>query len=395
MLALQLRKKCPELGVLAGLGLGAGLMYFADPERGHRRRIHARDKINWAIHHGEKAVDRSFRDLTNRVHGLIAQVVGAVLPERIPDEVLVDRVRARLGRLVCHPGAIDVNVADGRVILKGDVLAQDFPRLLRGVGCMAGVREVIDNVNVHAEPADVPALQGKQTVTGECFELLRPRWTPATRVVIGLGGLGLMVLAARRRGLLGAGLGLVGSGMFFRSVTNIGPVEGIGLDRHAPGITLQKTAVINAPVKRVFELLMDPEKLPRVLDHVEEVKKVDEKHYHWTVRGPGGAPLSWDSEITQIVPNEMLAWASSPGAVVKNAGVVQFEPTGDGGTRVHIRMRYMPPGGFLGHTVAELLDADPKHMLDRDLVRLKSLVERGKTTIHHHHVKIEDLEDEK
>jgi uncharacterized membrane protein len=181
--------------------------------------------------------------------------------------------------------------------------------------------------------------------------------------------------------------------MLVRSITNIGPLEGIGLDPNASGITLQKTTTINAPVERVFDLLVNPEKLPRVMDHVREITKIDDSHYHWTVIGPAGTPLSWDSEITRIIPNELLAWRSSPGATVKNYGAVQFEPTGNCGTRVHIRMHYLPPGGYLGHSVAELLDMDAKHILDDDLARLKSLVERGSATVHHHKVKLEDVED--
>jgi len=193
--------------------------------------------------------------------------------------------------------------------------------------------------------------------------------------------------------MIGSVMGLAGSGMLVRSITNVGPLEGMGLDQTAPGITLQKTTIINAPVERVFDLLVNPEKLPRVMDHVREVTKVDDTHYHWTVIGPAGTPLSWNSEITRLIPNELLAWRSGPGAAVKNDGVVQFEPTGNGGTRVHIRMHYLPPGGYLGHSVAELLDLDAKHVLDDDLARLKSLVERGSATVHHHKVKIEDLEE--
>ena len=131
-------------------------------------------------------------------------------------------------------------------------------------------------------------------------------------------------------------MGLAGSGMLVRSITNVGPLEGMGLDPAAPGITLQKTTTFDAPVERVFDLLVNPEKLPRVMDHVREVTKVDDTHYHWTVIGPVGTPLSWDSEITRIIPNELLAWRSSPGAAVKNDGVVQFQSTENGGTRVHI-----------------------------------------------------------
>ncbi|MGI9102608.1 MAG: SRPBCC family protein [Terriglobales bacterium] len=383
-----------HLGILAGLGLGAGIMYLADPGRGRRRRATACDKLTSTLNHAERAVGRTLHDLGHRAQGAMSETVAALLPERVPDEVLRDRVRTRLGRLTAHPGAIEVAVKDGRVRLTGDVLDEDHCRVFLGVRLIRGVREVTDELQPHAEPGEVPGLQGAGTPRGcEGFELLRARWTPGTRGVMGAAGIALAVLGARRRGWSGAGMGLAGLGMLVRSLTNRGPVEGMGFDPKSPGITVQKTATIDAPVERVFELLMNPERLPSVMEHIQEVKKIDETHYHWTAEGPGGVPLGWDTEITNIIPNQLLAWRSTPGATIRNAGVVQFVPAGEGSTRVHIRMSYMPPGGLVGHTIAELLDIDPKHELDRDMARFKSLLERGKTRAHHKRVTMDDIED--
>jgi uncharacterized membrane protein len=41
-------------------------------------------------------------------------------------------------------------------------------------------------------------------------------------------------------------------------------------------------------------------------------------------------------------------------------------------------LRYLPPGGALGHTLACLFGADPKRSLDADLMRMKSMLESGK-----------------
>lgn len=397
MLAITLRKKFPELGILVGIATGAALAYFGDPYRGRRRRAHARDKVTHLTNVAEKAIDRSFRDLTNRAHGLFAEALDFVLPSCVPDEVLLERVRTRLGRLVSHPGALEVRVVDGHVMLRGDVLLEEAPRLAEGLAAIPGVRELIDQTTVHEEPGSCPGLQGKHVVRqGQCMGVSGP-WTPATRAVIGATGIGLMLggMFTLKKGqrCLASVMGLTGSGMLVRSITNVGPLEGMGLDPSATGITVQKTTSIDAPVERVFDLLADPSRLPNVMEHVREVSKVDDAHYHWTVIGPAGTPLSWDSEITKIIPNELLAWRSGPGAAVKNDGVVQFERTDDGGTRVHVRMHYLPPGGYLGHSVAELLDVDAKHILDDDMSRLKSLLEKGSATVRHKKVRIEDVEE--
>jgi uncharacterized membrane protein len=63
---------------------------------------------------------------------------------------------------------------------------------------------------------------------------------------------------------------------------------------------------------------------------------------------------------------------------VAHAGRVRFAPAGDGRTRVQIRMSYNPPGGWLGHGVASMFGVDPKHSLDSDLVRMKTLIETGR-----------------
>jgi len=62
--------------------------------------------------------------------------------------------------------------------------------------------------------------------------------------------------------------------------------------------------------------------------------------------------------------------------------MVRFESCQDG-TRVHIDMWYRPFGGLVGHAVARVLGFDPKRRIDRDLVRMKALLENGRTRAHH------------
>jgi uncharacterized membrane protein len=84
--------------------------------------------------------------------------------------------------------------------------------------------------------------------------------------------------------------------------------------------------------------------------------------------------------VTKRVPARLLAWKSVESEPVQSAGIVRFDPNNQGGTRVTVRLAYNPPAGSIGHAVASLLGADPKQAMDEDLVRLKSLLETGKTT---------------
>jgi len=76
----------------------------------------------------------------------------------------------------------------------------------------------------------------------------------------------------------------------------------------------------------------------------------------------------------------VIAWRSVPGSMVEIAGQVRFQPLSNERTRVDVRLSYAPPAGAVGHAVAALFGADPKHAMDEDLLRLKSLLEEGRTT---------------
>ena len=102
--------------------------------------------------------------ISHRAAGLLARARGVLRRQPVDDGVLVERVRAKLGRLVSHPHAVDVNAIDGYVRLRGAVLQSEVPRLVRAVARVPGVRDVINALNVRLS-ADNPALQGGRTRT--------------------------------------------------------------------------------------------------------------------------------------------------------------------------------------------------------------------------------------
>ncbi len=146
--------------LLTGLGVGVGLMYFLDPERGRRRRALVRDRIVSSAHASGAVVGATGRDVKHRAAGMAARVRNLRHGEAPDDEVLLERVRAQLGRLVSHPRAIDVEVEDGRVTLRGPILSAEVPRLLSSVQRVGGVRDVVNALDEHEEAGHVPALQG-------------------------------------------------------------------------------------------------------------------------------------------------------------------------------------------------------------------------------------------
>ena len=146
-----------EVTLLAGgIGLGAALMYMLDPDRGRRRRALLRDQLVRVAHGTPDAVGAAARDLSNRARGLAAGVGSMLSSEEVSDEVLVARVRSKMGRVVSHPHAIEVTAAQGRVTLGGPVLAHEVEHLLSGVSRVRGVADVESRLEVHADAGNVP-----------------------------------------------------------------------------------------------------------------------------------------------------------------------------------------------------------------------------------------------
>jgi uncharacterized membrane protein len=379
------------LTLSGGVLLGAGLMYVLDPSRGRRRRALLRDKLIHTAHKTGHGIDATARDLANRARGLLAEARLRMRDGDVPDEVLKARVRAGLGGAVSHPRAIEVTASNGRVRLGGPVLAHEVAGLLARVAAVPGVAEVEDRLEVHEQAGDVPGLQGGPARAGGQFELRPACWAPAPQFVASLGGAGLVLYGASRRGVFGTALGAVGLGLLARGIANL-PLRrlaGVGAGRRA--VSFQKTITVDAPVERVFEFWSRYENFPRFMSHVREVRQAASGQSHWIVAGPAGAPIEWDAVVTKYETNRALAWKTVPNSVVAHAGVARFEPTADGGTRLDIKLSYNPPAGAMGHVVATLFGVDPQRTMDDDLVRLKSLLEAGKATAHGEEVTLAEV----
>lgn len=152
--------------LVAGAGLGAGLIYLCDPRAGRQRRARTR------------------------------RVLARLGRRQLSDEAIAARVRRVLARSVSHPRSITVDVKRGHVVLGGPVIAREVDGLLRRVRRVRGVRGVRSRLEAHDWAADVPGLQGvaerPRRLAG--WEVLDWRWPAGAGFV---GGTALGALAAR------------------------------------------------------------------------------------------------------------------------------------------------------------------------------------------------------
>lgn len=378
---------------LASIGIGAALMYFLDPQSGRRRRSSARDQGVHALHEANDALDVASRDLENRIRGAVASFGSTLRHEPAADEILVERVRSKLGRVSSHPHAIEVGCEGGTITLEGPVLAREMRHVLSAVSRVRGVGKVVNRLEPHRSTEPIPALQGGAP-RREVFELLQTNWAPGPRLLVGTAGALALVSGLRRGGFFGAAFALGGGLALARSITNLETkrIFGIGAGRRA--IDLTKTIEVNAPIEQVFAWLSAPERFPKFMSHVRSVERASDGGYRWTVSGPAGMDVTWTAVVTKLEPNELIAWRTEPGSIVGHAGSLRFESTPDGRTRIGLRMSYGPPAGVIGHVFAKLLGADPKRQIDEDFIRFKSLMEQGKATAHGETVLRDELEPE-
>lgn len=197
--------------LLSGIGLGAGLMYLLDPAGGRQRRTLVRNKGTQAWSTGSGVVRKTSTHVGNRAKGLAAGVSSRLRREdEVPDEVIVARVRSKMGRYVAQPSLIGVVAEDGRVALTGPVQASEAGPLLGAVQAVKGVQEVDDRLEVQ---------EGQAAGDFAGFAADASRWSRLrdSRVVSGL----------KRRETLGAvALSTVALGLLARNLArrNDGPM---------------------------------------------------------------------------------------------------------------------------------------------------------------------------
>jgi uncharacterized membrane protein len=182
---------------------------------------------------------------------------------------------------------------------------------------------------------------------------------------------------ARIAGAMGAVLGV--TVVDYLTARRLGRSQ---VGRLTPGversIEVTKTMTIGLGADEVYRFWRDLQNLPRFMAHLESVVVQGDRRSRWTAKGPGGKTFSWDAEIIEDRPNELIAWRSMPGAEVPNTGTVRFLPAPGGrGTELRVDLTYDPPAGMFGATVAKLLGKEPGEQIEGDLRRFKQVMETG------------------
>ena len=221
--------------LLGGAAVGAAAMYVLDPDKGKRRRALVRDKTRALVADTRDAFGVAARDATHRIEGMRARARRLLTNAPVPDDLqLIERVRARMGRLVSHPHAIQVGANNGRITLSGPVLRHEMQRLLDAIRSVWGVSEVEDRLVAHDHADAISSLQGGVEKHYAQPLFMRESWAPGIRGAALLGGAVLSLYGMRQRSLAGCALTGAGLALALRAALNQPITRLAGLPGHEP-----------------------------------------------------------------------------------------------------------------------------------------------------------------
>ncbi|MEO8537177.1 MAG: hypothetical protein ABI533_06595 [Betaproteobacteria bacterium] len=236
--------------------LGAVAMYSLDPDKGSRRRARSRQRAARMLVRARRALRATVRDMRHRYHGLRFRARHVLdLRTTAEDLILIERVRARMGRVVSHPHALQVGARAGKITLSGLVLSSEAAPLLAAARAVWGVRSVDDSLVRHATADTVPRLRGTRARPPD-----HDRWPPALRAAALIAGGSLVARALHRRSPSRTLIGLLGAALVVRAAGNhaladvIDPRRRRSAPMSARGLTDTAASPATWPARRVRAL---------------------------------------------------------------------------------------------------------------------------------------------
>lgn len=145
------------LKLMLSAATGAGLMYFLDPDRGRRWRAIARDRLAGSVRSSVRQGERAGGAASAEAYGLAQRARHPADVEKAPasDAALEAKVETVLFADQSFPkGRVNVNVEDGRVVLRGELEhPDDIAATETRVRKIAGVRDVENLLHLPNTPA--------------------------------------------------------------------------------------------------------------------------------------------------------------------------------------------------------------------------------------------------
>lgn len=139
-----------------------------------------------------------------------------------------------------------------------------------------------------------------------------------------------------------------------------------------------RSVLIARPRHELFAFWRDFTNLPTFMHAIESIEMTTGTRSVWKIKAPVGQTVTLETEVSEIVEDESIAWESVEGSQIKTSGKVSFvDALGGRGTVVTADIAYEPPAGDVGRLVAKLFAAEPNIQARHELKRFKMLMEAG------------------
>jgi uncharacterized membrane protein len=141
--------------------------------------------------------------------------------------------------------------------------------------------------------------------------------------------------------------------------------------------TIEKSIVIDVPLKAVFSYLDDPTHLPEIWPSMVEVKEVKPlpnggHRYHWVYK-MAGMRFEGDSETVEFEPDRHLV-SKSTGQIPSRFDYT-FTPA-NGSTKIDVKAEYEIPSTLLGKVGEPFIRKLNEREADAFLANLKDRLEK-------------------
>ena len=140
---------------------------------------------------------------------------------------------------------------------------------------------------------------------------------------------------------------------------------------------VERSVTINAPVKKVFDYIANPEHQPEWLPgsvEVKDIKQTEERvgstfKYVYKL---GGIRLEGEDTTEEFIPNKRIVTRSKGG--IESSWTWNFEPHNDG-TKVDVLVEYTIPIPVLGKIAEALVLKQIEREADHAVANIKDIME--------------------
>jgi uncharacterized membrane protein len=142
-------------------------------------------------------------------------------------------------------------------------------------------------------------------------------------------------------------------------------------------LTLHRSISVRATPQDAYKLWHEPNDLLRFMRHVVDIEPLSAARARWVVRPfPRGPKLSWEAQLVDDVPGEIVTWQSAPGEPMRTSLSVMFRALPARQlTEVTLRLQYSVLSE--GRSMARALRPGFELEIAADLRRFKQLLETG------------------